>query len=273
MGCGTGSPSVGGSSLRKRIQKAIFTKICDPGDTTPGSIASWEGPVVNRGRCWSRSFLSFAVNPAHCFLEMQKWTKALILQIRLLGRRWALRNCFLTGQERAREGRGLEKMVGRGGAWGSPALSRTPTGSALKESASALVARGSLSSPFPAESGRLALCRNTAQFELTLTWGCLEKRKQCPLRESGWAGSTPALTGLFPLWVSAFTLIQWRDWDKSVCTNQRLVRAQGLPESSLLLSFSVLVLSNSLWPPWTAEQPGFPVLHYLPEWRLPSRGL
>lgn len=32
----------------------------------------------------------------------------------------------------------------------SPALSRTPTGSALKESASALVVRGSLSSPFPA---------------------------------------------------------------------------------------------------------------------------
>ena len=119
VGCGTGSPSVGGSSLRKRIQKTIFTKICAPGDTTPGSIAVWEGPVVNRGRCWSRSFLSFAVNPAHCFLQMQKWTKALILQMRLLGRRWALRNCFLTGQESAREGRGLEKMVGRGGAWGS----------------------------------------------------------------------------------------------------------------------------------------------------------
>ena len=51
VGCGTGSPSVGESSLRKRIQMAIFTKICDPGDTTPGSIAAWEGPVVNRGRC------------------------------------------------------------------------------------------------------------------------------------------------------------------------------------------------------------------------------
>ena len=39
------------SSLRKRIQMAIFAKICDPVDTTPGSIAAGERPVVNRGRC------------------------------------------------------------------------------------------------------------------------------------------------------------------------------------------------------------------------------
>ena len=128
-----------------------------------------------------------------------------------------------------------------------PALSGTPEGSALREAASAPVASGSPSSPFPAESARRALCRNMAQFELTLTWGCLEKRKQCPLRESGWASSAPTLTGLCPLWVSAFILIQCRGWDKSVCTNRRLVRAQGLPKSSLL-SFSRLVFSDSLWP-------------------------
>ena len=39
------------SSLRKRIQMAIFAKICYPVDTTPGSITAGEGPVVNRGRC------------------------------------------------------------------------------------------------------------------------------------------------------------------------------------------------------------------------------
>lgn len=127
----------------------------------------------------------------------------------------------------------------------SPAHSPTPVGSALRESASALVASGSLSSPFPAESARRALCRNMAQFELTLTWGCLEKRKQCSLRESGWASSAPTLTGLCPLWVSAFILIQCRGWGKSVCTNQRLVRAQGFWKSSFLL-FSGLVLSDSL---------------------------
>lgn len=125
----------------------------------------------------------------------------------------------------------------------SPALSATPVGSG---SPPPDLASGSLSSPFSAESARRALCRNMAQFALTLTWGCLEKRKQCPLRESGWASSAPTLTGLCPLWVSAFTLIQCRGWDKSVCTNQRLVRAQGLPKSSLLLSFSGLILSDSL---------------------------
>ena len=74
----------------------------------------------------------------------------------------------------------------------SPALSRAPVGSELKESPSWWQPLF----PFPSSQGGVLYAEIMAQFELTLTWGCLEKRKQCLLREKrvGWFYTNPDWT-------------------------------------------------------------------------------
>lgn len=147
-----------------------------------------------QGRCWS--FLSFAVNTVHCFLEMQRWMKGTHPQDKALGKVLGTKEWHSDRSGGAPGGARPREDGGRGGAEAPPTPGwPPPTCIGSEHSLSSprriclpVAASGSLSSPSQQSRGECAVSRNVAQFELPSPGGSLRRESNAPTvgRWVGW---------------------------------------------------------------------------------------